>query len=95
MATLTGELISETYDSLLKVTDNNTITGIKKRITDGFGNEIPLQLSSTDIEIDGTLILSALADLEAATKFLSLKADNSVSYRTAAEVLTDIGGASS
>ena len=34
MATLTGELISETYDSLLKVTDNNTITGIKKRITE-------------------------------------------------------------
>jgi hypothetical protein len=95
MATLTGELISETYDSLLKVTDNNTITGVKKRITDGFGNEIPLQLSSTDIEIDGTLILSALTDLEAATKFLSLKADNSVSYRTASEVLTDIGGASS
>jgi len=95
MATLTGELISETYDSLLKVTDNNTITGIKKRITDGFGNEIPLQLSSTDIEIDGTLILSALTDLEVATKFLSLKADNSVSYRTASEVLTDIGGASS
>jgi hypothetical protein len=95
MATLTGELISETYDSLLKVTDNNTITGVKKRITDGFGNEIPLQLSSTDIEIDGTLILSALTDLEAATKFLSLKADNSVAYRTASEVLTDIGGASS
>jgi hypothetical protein len=94
MATLTGELISETYDSLLKVTDNNTITGVKKRITDGFGNEIPLQLSSTDIEIDGTLILSALTDLEAATKFLSLKADNSVAYRTAAEVLSDIGGAS-
>jgi hypothetical protein len=95
MATLTGELISETYDSLLKVTDNNTITGVKKRITDGFGNEIPLQLSSTDIEIDGTLILSALTDLGAATKFLSLKADNSVAYRTASEVLTDIGGASS
>jgi len=95
MATLTGELISETYDSLLKVTDNNTITGVKKRITDGFGNEIPLQLSSTDIEIDGTLILSSLTDLEVATKFLSLKADNSVAYRTASEVLSDIGGASS
>ena len=95
MATLTGELISETYDSLLKVTDNNTITGVKKRITDGFGNEIPLQLSSTDIEIDGTLILSSLTDVEVATKFLSLKADNSVAYRTAAEVLSDIGAASS
>jgi len=95
MATLTGELISETYDSLLKVTDNNTITGIKKRITDGFGNDIPLLLSSTDIEIDGTLILSALTDLAPATKFLSLKADNTVGFRTSSELLSDIGGASS
>lgn len=94
MATLTGELISETYDSLLKVTDNNTITGVKKRITDGFGNEIPLLLSSTDIEIDGKLILSALGDTEIATKFVTLKADNSVAYRAANEVLSDIGGAS-
>ena len=95
MATLTGELISETYDSLLKVTDNNTITGIKKRITDGFGNDIPLLLSSTDLEIDGTLILSALTDLAPASKFLSLKADNSVGFRTSSELLSDIGGASS
>ena len=95
MATLTGELISETYDSLLKVTDNNTITGIKKRITDGFGNDIPLLLSSTDIEIDGTLILSSLTDLAPASKFLSLKADNSVGFRTSSELLSDIGGASS
>ena len=95
MATLTGELISETYDSLLKVTDNNTITGIKKRITDGFGNDIPLLLSSTDLEIDGTLILSALTDLAPASKFLSLKADNTVGFRTSSELLSDIGGASS
>lgn len=95
MATLTGELISETYDSLLKVTDNNTITGIKKRITDGFGNEIPLLFSSTDIQIDGKLILSALSDLEAGEKFLILYPDNSVGYRTSSEVLSDIGGASS
>ena len=92
MATLTGELISETYDSLLKVTDNNTITGIKKRITDGFGNDIPLLLSSTDLEIDGTFILSALTELAPASKFLSLKADNSVGFRTSSELLSDIGG---
>lgn len=55
--TLTGKIVSETYDSLLKVTDNNTITGTKKRITDGFGNDTPLLLSSTDVQIDGAFLL--------------------------------------
>jgi hypothetical protein len=55
--TLTGKIVAETYDSLLKVTDNNTITGTKKRITDGFGNDTPLLLSSTDVQIDGNLLL--------------------------------------
>ena len=56
--TLTGQIVAETYDSLLKVTDNNTITGTKKRITDGFGNDTPLLLSSTDVQIDGNLLLA-------------------------------------
>ena len=55
--TLTGQIVAETYDSLLKVTDNNTITGTLKRITDGFGNDTPLLLSSTAVQIDGTFML--------------------------------------
>jgi hypothetical protein len=55
--TLTNQIVSETYDSLLKVTDNNIITGTKKRITDGFGNDTPLLLSSTDVQIDGNFLL--------------------------------------
>lgn len=55
--TLTGQIVAETYDSLLKVTDNNIITGTLKRITDGFGNDTPLLLSSTAVQIDGTFML--------------------------------------
>ena len=55
--TLTGKIVAETYDSLLKVTDNNVITGTKKRITDGLGNDTPLLLSSTDVQIDGNFLL--------------------------------------
>jgi hypothetical protein len=55
--TLTGKIVADTYDSLLKVTDNGIITGTKKRITDGFGNETPLLLSSTDVQIDGNFLL--------------------------------------
>jgi hypothetical protein len=57
-ATLTGQIVSETYDSLLKVTDNGVITGTKKRVTDGFGNDTPLLLSSTDVQIDGNILLA-------------------------------------
>ena len=39
-ATLTGQIVAETYEALLKVTDNGIITGTKKRITDGFGKKI-------------------------------------------------------
>jgi len=55
--TLTGQIVAETYEALLKVTDNGIITGTKKRITDGFGNDTPLLLSSTDVQIDGNLLL--------------------------------------
>lgn len=57
-ATLTGQIVAETYEALLKVTDNGVITGTKKRITDGFGNDTPLLLSSTDVQIDGNLLLA-------------------------------------
>ena len=55
--TLTGQIVAETYEALLKVTDNGIITGTKKRITDGFGNDTPLLLSSTDVQIDGNFLL--------------------------------------
>jgi hypothetical protein len=55
MATLTGTTIQSTYDSLLKVTDNDSITGSVKRITDGLGNNTPLYLSSSAVEIVSTL----------------------------------------
>lgn len=51
MATLTGTTIQSTYDSLLKVTDNDAITATLKRITDGLGNNTPLYLSSSAVEI--------------------------------------------
>lgn len=58
--TLTGQIVAETYDSLLKVTDNNTITGTLKRITDGFGNDTPFLLSSTDAQFDGNLLTESV-----------------------------------
>tara|TARA_R110002050_G_scaffold80941_1_gene173074 strand:+ start:1744 stop:2316 length:573 start_codon:yes stop_codon:yes gene_type:complete len=51
MATLTGTQIKNTYDSLLKIEDNDGISSTSKLITDGLGNTTPLSLSSTRVGI--------------------------------------------
>lgn len=58
--TLTGKIVADTYDALIKVTDNNTITGTKKRMTDGLGNDTPLLISSTDVQVDGNFLTESV-----------------------------------
>jgi len=54
MATLSGNKIKDTYQSLIKLTDNGNLTTGAKRVTDGFGNNSPLFLSTTQIGIGVT-----------------------------------------
>lgn len=49
MATLTNNQINQTYDSLLKLEDNDALSGTKKKVTDGLGNETPLSISDTEV----------------------------------------------
>ena len=47
---LTSATVASTYQALLKVGDNSTITGINlKSISDGLGNDIPLMISPFEI----------------------------------------------
>lgn len=52
MATLTNNQINQTYDSLLKLEDNDGLSGTKKVITDGLGNQTPLSISDTEVKSD-------------------------------------------
>ena len=45
--TLTGTTPQDTYDSLIKVTDNGPISGTAKYLSDGLGNDSVLSLSTT------------------------------------------------
>jgi hypothetical protein len=54
MATLSGNKIKDTYQSLVKFSDNGNITVGAKQLTDGFGNNSPLYLSTTQIGIGVT-----------------------------------------
>jgi hypothetical protein len=52
--TLTGTTPQDTYDSLIKVTDNGPLSGSLKKLTDGLGNDSALSLSTGAIQLTGT-----------------------------------------
>jgi hypothetical protein len=47
--TLTGTTPQDTYDSLIKVTDNGPLSGTAKYLSDGLGNDSALALSTGNI----------------------------------------------
>ena len=89
MATLTGTKIANTYKQLLQVGSSNTgLTGSVQTVQDGQGNNSPLQLSQSAVNINGTFQLSgvtltanastlnAVADLTGATGIVAVSAGN-------------------
>ena len=52
--TLTGTTPQDTYDSLIKVTDNGPLSGTAKYLSDGLGNDSKLALSTGNIGINTT-----------------------------------------
>ena len=66
MATsLTGLNVNTTYDALIKVGDNGVVGGTLKQVSDGFGNEFPMQISTTQVFITGSLSGSATTAISA------------------------------
>jgi hypothetical protein len=57
--TLTGTTPQDTYDSLIKVTDNGPLSGTAKYLSDGLGNDSVLALSTTAASITGSLTTTA------------------------------------
>jgi len=60
--TLTGTTPQDTYDSLIKVTDNGPLSGTAKFLSDGLGNDSALALSTGNIGI-GTTAPSVKLDI--------------------------------
>jgi len=68
--TLTGTTPQDTYDSLIKVTDNGPISGTLKALSDGLGNDSTLSLSTTAASIAGTLAVTGNATFDTSTLFV-------------------------
>ena len=67
MASLTGNLISSTYQSILKITTNNTASANLNNITDGTGNATALSLSTTSASIAGELTVTGTLNATASS----------------------------
>lgn len=67
---LTGVKIKDSYDSLLKVTDNGPLDGTLQTITDGLGNNSSLSLSTAGASVTGTLAVSGNAAFDTNTLFV-------------------------
>ena len=57
MGTLSGQRVKDAYTSLLKL-ESGTATSTTKVIEDGAGNDTALKLSTTKVEVNGTLAFS-------------------------------------
>ena len=71
--TLTGTTPQDTYDSLIKVTDNGPLSGTAKYLSDGLGNDSVLAVSTSRIGIGSTIdsgeLITAYGATEAAIVF--------------------------
>jgi hypothetical protein len=83
--TLTGTTPQDTYDSLIKVTDNGPLSGTLKALSDGLGNDSTLSLSTTAASIAGTLAVTGNAAFDTNTLFVDAAA-NRVGVGTASPI---------
>jgi len=84
--TLTGTTPQDTYDSLIKVTDNGPISGTLKALSDGLGNDSTLSLSTTAASIAGTLAVAG--DVSIADKIVHTGDTNTAIRFPSADTIT-------
>ena len=59
MSTLSGNNISQTYQGLIKLSNSTTgVTSTTQSFQDGLGNNIPIQVSQTQVNISGSFFIN-------------------------------------
>jgi hypothetical protein len=76
--TLTGTTPQDTYDSLIKVTDNGPLSATGKFLSDGLGNDSVLALSTTAVGVSETSPLGKLHVKTADTSVSSVSAQGNL-----------------
>jgi hypothetical protein len=75
---LTGLEIKDTYDGLVKTTDNGPLSGTLKRITDGLGNDSALSLSTAAARVTGNLSVKTTTERANITTDADLVTENGI-----------------
>ena len=76
--TLTGTTPQDTYDSLIKVTDNGPLSATAKYLSDGLGNDSALALSTTAVGIGTSSLFAELQINKASDVTLALSNSTAV-----------------
>ena len=63
--TLTGKVIKDTYDGLLKFEDNQAVSTSERRITDGFGNDTGIKIGTESVTLSKGYTDMAAYEIEA------------------------------
>jgi len=87
MASLTGNKIKDTYQSLLKTADNGQVTSVSKNITDGFGSGSGLYLKDTGVTLSGSVALSGITSASQ-TNVLTYDTASGQIYYTASSAIS-------
>ena len=63
--TLTGKVIKDTYDGILKFEDNQAVSTSERRITDGFGNDTGIKIGTESVTLSKGYTEMAAYEIEA------------------------------
>ena len=62
--TLTGKVIKDTYDGLLKFEDNQAVSTSERRITDGFGNDTGIKIGTESVTLSKGYTEMSIAEIQ-------------------------------
>ena len=62
--TLTGKVIKDTYNGLLKFEDNQAVSTSERRITDGFGNDTGIKIGTESVTLSKGYTDMAVYEIE-------------------------------
>jgi hypothetical protein len=76
-STLFGQQINNTYEGLIKTSDNEAITDTSKYVGDGLGNDSPLALSTGKVAVGNLAPVVKMQVTESTNGIETLRVDNS------------------
>ena len=88
MASLTGNLISSTYQSILKIGTNNTASANPNNVTDGLGNATGLYVSTAGTAVSGSFTVTGSTILSGSTTVVGTLAATSSNATSASYALS-------